>query len=151
MKRTLCPFFLFGLFCCLAVVGCGGSSSPTLTGTVTLEGSPVPDAEVVFEPTDKEKGKGGDTVRTDASGKFMVESSSKKAGLKPGKYNVWVSKWVRKDGSSPPPEELEMEKASGVMKNALPPKYSNRESGTAPFTVEIKTGKNEPLELKLAK
>jgi len=119
-----------------------------VTGTVTLDGAPLTNADVAIEPFDREKGRGGDIVRTDANGKFVVESSPKKAGLKPGKYAVYISKWVRKDGTSPSAEDLEMEKAAGVLKLAVPPQYSNR-AEAAIFTLEVKTGKNEPVKFEL--
>jgi len=152
MKRLLVrSCVLAGLFC-LTLVGCSGGSGAALSGTVTLDGAPLPDAEVIFEPYDRETGKGGDTVRTNNEGKFTVESSSKKAGLKPGtKYKVYISKWVDKKGLPPnPPEEAEQLRAAGMLRNMVPYKYSNKEEAPV-LTVEVKSGKNEPVTFALTK
>jgi hypothetical protein len=142
MKRV-CVFTLLGFaFVCLALTGCSGGGGAAVTGSVTLDGQPVSDAEVSFEAFDRTQTLGADVVRTDSSGKFEVKPHPKKKGLTPGKYAVYVSKWVNKQGTSPKPEDMEMEKAAGVLRNVLPFKYSNREAGPE-VTVEIKAGKNE--------
>jgi len=116
---------------------------------VNLDGAPVADAEVVIEPFDPTQKLGSETVRTDASGKFAILPHSKKAPLSPGKYVILVSKWVRKDGTVPPPPDAMMEKMSGTLKNALPFAYSAKGQG-AKFTVEVKPGTNDvgTLDLK---
>jgi len=151
MKRILLRSVLFpGLFC-LALAGCSGGSGSSLTGTVTLDVAPLSDAKIDFEPYDIENGKGGDTARTNAEGKFTVENSSKKAGLKPGKYKLFISKCVdRRTKQAPPPEEMEMLRSSGLADNLVPAKYSNPEQPPV-ITVDIKAGKNEPVTWALTK
>jgi len=142
MKRVSAWLLVLSAFGCVALVGCGGSGA-TVTGVITLDGTPVPDAEVSIEPFDRTQGIGADVVRTDSAGKFEVKPHAKKKGLSPGKYGIYVSKWVnKKTGQLPPPEEAEMEKAAGTLRNVLPYSYSNREEGPK-FTAEIKAGKND--------
>jgi len=124
-----------------------------VTGVVVDEkGTPVPDAEVTIEPHDRSQSIGADVARTDASGKFEIKPHPKKKGLSPGKFAIYVSKWVdkkTKQAPSIPPEELEMVKASGTLVNILW-QYSDREQGPK-FTKEIKAGVNDvgKLEVKM--
>jgi len=150
MKRLSAWFLLLSAFACVTLAGCSGGSGATVTGTIALDGTPVPDAEVVFEPYDRAQKIGSETVRTDAAGKFEITPHPKKKGLSPGKYGIWVSKWVnKKTGAVPKPEDAEMEKAAGVLRNAIPYAYSNRED-VPKLTAEIKAGKNDlgTLDLK---
>jgi len=143
MKRVSAWVLVVSAFACLALAGCGGGGGATVTGSVTLDGTPVSDAEVTFEPFDRTQRLGNEIVRTDSSGKFEVKPHPKKKGLAPGKYVVYVSKWVNKTtGKVPDADQMEMDKAGNLLKNALPYKYSNREEA-AVLTAEIKSGKNE--------
>jgi len=100
------------------------------------------DAEVAIEPFDPAQKLGTETVRTDASGKFEIVPHPKKAPLNPGKYAIYVSKWVKKDGTVPAPQDAMMEKMSCTLRNELPPAYSARGLG-AKFTADLKAGKND--------
>ena len=112
-------------------------------GVVTMDGKPLADAEVVFEPADKDQKLGGATARTDEQGKFLIQTS-KQLTMKPGKYAVYISKWVDKQGKSFPPEEMEMQKAAGLAVNAVAAKFSNREQVPI-HTADIKPGTNAEL------
>jgi hypothetical protein len=150
MKRF--PFQLSWAVGLLALVVAGCSSKgPTVTGKVTLDGKPLADAEVIFQPADLQTGSalGGDTVRTGPDGTFTIEPDPQKHGLKPGKFAVRINKWVDEQGNTPSPEDLEMLKASGgVLKNLVHPRF-NREESKELLTVEIKPGDNDLGELKV--
>lgn len=135
---------LTGLSLALAIVGCSKGSGAAVAGKVTLDSKPLENAMISFEPFDKanDAGIGGDVVITDAKGEFKIDPSAKKRGLRPGKFAVWITKWVDREGKSPPAEELEMQKSAGVLKNLVPGKYSNHEETPLIFA-EIKPGKNE--------
>lgn len=113
----------------IAFFGCSGGDAAKVTGTVTMEGQALADAEVSFEPWDiAKKGQGGDRTRTDAQGKFVFTGDRKKFGIKPGKYKVYISKWVdKKTGEVPTPEDYEMKRAGNLLKNVVDQKYSNSE------------------------
>jgi hypothetical protein len=124
----------------ISYLGCsGGGEGAKVTGMVTMDGQPLSDAEVVFEPIDpNKKGQGGDITRTDAQGKFTFTSDRKKFGLRPGKYKVYVSKWVdKKTGEVPSPEDYEMKKMGKMLTNKVDEKYSNHEIDPA-LTAEVK-------------
>ena len=76
--------------------GCGGNSGPDLedvSGTVTLDGEPLPEATVRFLP---ESDGTAEYVRpatgvTDSSGWYSLSYSSSRDGALPGKYRVAIT------------------------------------------------------------
>lgn len=69
-------------------VGCGGDLGLTpVTGTVTLDGKPLPNAEVVFRPEDGRPSLG----TTDDQGRFELRYSSDQMGAVQGKHKVSIS------------------------------------------------------------
>lgn len=83
---------------CLAAAGCGSeeSAGPSLTGTVTFNGEPLPNANLTFEPD----GTGGSTAygRTDENGVYTTHTGRSLAGIAPGRYNVGVEAYVIEPG-----------------------------------------------------
>src|SRR5262245_36526647 len=135
LRAVAVAFAIFSI----AFVGCSGGDSAKVTGIVMMEGQPLADAEVIFEPFDPSKrGQGGDTTRTDAQGKFTFAADRRKFGLKPGKYKVYISKWVdKKTGEVPSPEDYEMKKMGKLLTNKVDEKFSNPEIDPA-LTAEVK-------------
>lgn len=98
MSARACRIFLF-LLANLALgtwTGCGGgggdASRPQVTpagGTVLYKGQPVEGAMVVFVPQGHDQGAAG---RTDASGKFALQTFDPNDGAVPGEYKVTVTK-----------------------------------------------------------
>jgi hypothetical protein len=70
-------------------VGCGGGPElGTVTGTVTLDGRPVPNAFVVFTP----KGPGRPSqTKTDAEGRYSLKFNASQEGALIGTHIVTVS------------------------------------------------------------
>jgi hypothetical protein len=127
-------------------VGCGGGGGSQITGKITLDGSPLADADIEFEKRDKE-GVAKFNAKSDAEGKFKVPVVPGRV-IRPGTYQVMVTKWVDKKGKAVPPEDIEQIKAAGTAKNILPEKYSDPTS--SPLKAEIKEGKTEVPTLELA-
>jgi hypothetical protein len=76
------------MFVPLLAASCGGTGFPTVTGTVTLDGDPLPDAFVEFYPTD---GIGSVCYgRTNAAGQYDMKFSVSKKGVMPGEYLVRI-------------------------------------------------------------
>jgi len=142
MKRAT-GFVALAAIVCLGFAGCGGGGGATVKGVLVDESNqPVADAEISFEPFDRDQKIGADVTRSDASGRFEIRPHAKKRGLAPGKYGVFVAKWVnKKTKQAPPAEEMEMEKAAGTVYN-LYPRYANREEGPQ-LTAEVKSGTND--------
>lgn len=83
------------IFVCHAV-GCGNSGLGTVTGTVHLDGEPLPDALVTFQPQAGDSGDGGAMVRpsmgrTDEQGKYELVYSRDKMGAVVGEHKVSIS------------------------------------------------------------
>src|SRR5262245_45329251 len=121
--------------CCLAVIGCGARPTPTVTGSVSLDGRPLAGALVMFKPDEPNLGE--NQARTNSEGKFELPfQKSIKASLKPGKYNVLVSLLVDKKGNPLSEDDFEQAKASGVVIEKLT-KYNNPEFPHPDLKVEI--------------
>jgi hypothetical protein len=74
-----------------AVAGCVGQDSPELasvTGKVTMNGQPLQDAIVVFEPQSGRPSAG----TTEADGSFYLQYSESLKGAVPGQHTVRISK-----------------------------------------------------------
>ncbi|WDI42572.1 carboxypeptidase-like regulatory domain-containing protein [Bremerella sp. P1] len=83
MKRLL---YCFALILSTSLLGCNGNQEG-VTGTVTLDGQPLPKAEVVFTPTE---GGRPATAMTDASGKYDLVYTIDQTGAPPGEYVVRI-------------------------------------------------------------
>jgi len=118
------------LMVCLAVslTGCG-SSGPTLaevSGTITLNGQPLPDAMVSFYPTSGERSAHG---VTDAAGHYTLMFTGLKEGALVGPHSVQIETGVQVG-------EEEISPAAKVAQ--LPAKY-NKETE---LTAEVERGSN---------
>jgi hypothetical protein len=141
MKRTPSSLLLgIGLLMASAC-GCSGGKGPKVTGSVTLNGQPLADAQVVFEPVTRKSGLGGAVTRTDQDGKFEVRPQPKSGQtLKPGKYVVLITKLVDKNGNVPSAEEFAQLQRARALRNTLPPRYNDKDFPQ--FPVDIKEGDN---------
>lgn len=117
----------------LIVTGCGPAVDPgyhPVTGTITLDGAPLVDAIVSFQPTSE--GSSG-TGRTDAEGVYTLFYASQRPGAKVGENTVVISKEA--DASSGGDEFAEITEEEGEL---LPARY-NRESE---LTATVEDGEN---------
>ncbi|QDU50835.1 carboxypeptidase-like regulatory domain-containing protein [Gimesia panareensis] len=108
---------------CLGVMllcsACGGSDAPDLgnvTGTITLDGAPLADANVTFMP---EKVRAS-SAKTDSAGKYELIYIRDEKGAALGDHKVVVSKLVNE-------------------KETIPPNYSDETE----LTAVVKSGDNE--------
>lgn len=133
--------------CCvmvaLCLLGCGGggpaADTPELFeahGTVTLDGKPLKDAQVLFTAENKAPTSG----RTDENGHYVIQYNDEVNGAYPGKNVVRINIGLNFDDPDADDEEEEDEMA---MKN-LPAKYN---SMTA-LEVDVKEG-GAPYDFKL--
>jgi hypothetical protein len=109
------------LFAVLALVhGCGSNNPETMevTGTVTLDGKPVPDAIVTFLPQD---GRRSATGSTDAGGSYSLATFELGDGAFPGKHGVAIySKFAPAMRGEASPDGSKQSIASGT---AIPKQY----------------------------
>jgi len=94
----------------LTLAGCfGGTTEPEIklepvTGTVTINGEPGNQVELVLLPLPGTSGTGAFGV-SDAAGKFTLKHRNGENGIEPGKYKVIFSQFTKPDGSPLGPEE----------------------------------------------
>jgi hypothetical protein len=111
-------------------MGCSGAMEATVSGRVTLDGQPVAQGTVAFEPQD-----GGMLAQgmLDADGNYEL-MTNQKHGLTPGKYRAKVLARERSpdppDGSLPPPGTL-----------LVPVKYTRAD--TSGLTYDVSPGRND--------
>jgi len=141
--------FLWSLV--IPVLGCGASGGPDLadvTGKVTKGGKPLGSISVTFTPV---SGSVSSAALTDAEGRFVLLSSSGKAGAVVGKHKVVLSS--RSAGNAPVGYEAMMkarQNSEGGNRGALkaqeseqlfPPEYGD--AVKTPLEYEVKAGTND--------
>ncbi|MDR2169851.1 MAG: hypothetical protein LBP59_06900 [Planctomycetaceae bacterium] len=110
--------------------GCGGRNigDGKVTGIVTLDGSPLVNASIIFSPID---GQGLTSMgSTDSSGKYEIFYADKKNGAIPGRYKVILT-------TEQPMENIP---------ESVPKKYVDLTTTDLEF--EVKSGKNT-IDIKL--
>jgi hypothetical protein len=130
---------LFIGFACL-LLGCSETrkgDKAEVFGMVTLDGTPVADAQIRFMPKSNTD-LGTAFSRTNAQGEFIIKPDANNNNwLKPGTYKVLISKIA--------PIEVKAMGAPEV--NLLPSKYNLQDK--TPLSAELKNGENKlpPFEL----
>lgn len=118
------------LFTCVA--GCGGGAvddQPDLgqvKGTVTMNGSPLADVEVVFHP---EKGRPS-SGKTDSSGNYELSYVGDEKGAKIGSHKVRIT--------TPQEEAPEEGEATKKTEEKIPAEYNTKTT----LTADVKAGDN---------
>lgn len=131
MKPVSCRLSLSLLFV-VFVAGCGSSGQQlgAVTGTVTLDGKPVPDALVTF--ISKEADGTSSYGRTDSNGKYRLEFTTDQFGAMVGGHDVTiVTTRVSKEDESD---------TGMVVKTEFVPIPIHYARGA--LTVEVKSGSN---------
>lgn len=138
----------------LSLAGCepGGPPMGQVTGTITLDGKPLPNAAVTFAPVD---GGGASSGISDANGKYELNAQDRK-GAVIGKHRVYVTSvsmtksTVDPNMSSSSPEYEKQAMGGGSEYNVkltepIPAKYNEKSE----LQYEVKAGSNTiDLELK---
>ena len=91
-RRACIGRYLGTGFVAIFVLGCSGEKLPGLgqvTGTVTMDSKAVPDAAVLFTPT--EAGATASVGQTDSSGKYELYYSRGNKGAKVGEHSVTIN------------------------------------------------------------
>lgn len=130
-KQAWC--FLLGMIC-LTLVGCGGAPGDqpdlgTVTGTVTMNGKPLPGVMVVFSP---ESGRSSMGLTNDA-GEYELEYVGDTKGAKVGQHKISITT-AQTDSS----EESGEEESGAPTKETIPPTYNTRTT----LSEEVKPGEN---------
>ena len=113
------------LVCVVVLIasGCGRSNVAAVSGTVTMDNKPLPNATVVFEPTAAKGNPGpGSIGTTDANGRFTLQLMTKDVkGAVIGKHKVVITAY---EGGG----EIPSSAPDAVFKKALVPTKYNAES-----------------------
>lgn len=105
------------------VCGCGGPDGiGRVTGTVTLDGQPLKNAIITFQP---QQGRPS-TTRSDSQGKYTMEYTVRDKGALIGKHTVYIR------------TEMEATPDTPATRERLPNKYHNKSE----LTAEVKAGSN---------
>ncbi|QDV71150.1 hypothetical protein Poly24_48840 [Rosistilla carotiformis] len=140
----------------ICLVGCGGPTSDRWTrdrppvyhvsGQVLLNGEPLDQATVIFQPVGPE-GKPGTAV-TDADGRFEVQTFDPGDGLTEGTHRVAIKKSGMVDKAGNIVAEVG-EPGSVTEKNFVPTQYSDFEkSGIEIVVTASDDNELEPFQLK---
>jgi len=126
----------------LTAPGCGGSSGKkidrqSISGSVTLDGAPLDQGTIRFEPMSdvKEKTAAGSLIQ---AGRYAISAAE---GLPPGKYIVSISA-VEGAASTPaadPQDAMNAAAKETPKADRIPAKYNKNSE----LVVEIKSGSNQ--------
>ncbi len=108
-------------------IGCGGPTEGrmTVTGTVTIDGTPLPNGTVTFY-----KGSASSGVGVINDGTFTVSQSAGTTGMQPGTYQVAIESWETEPG-----EVNEAGEIGGAGVSRIPEKYNS--AGTSELVAEV--------------
>lgn len=122
----------------LTVLGCGGSDGPELgqvEGTIKLDGEPLKNANVIFQP---EKGRPS-TGTTDEDGHYELQYTQDKQGAVVGKHTVKITTFREAD-----PDAEDASKKAGAPER-IPAKYNVNSE----LTADVAAGSNDPKDFEL--
>jgi hypothetical protein len=132
-------------------LGCSGGSGnlATVSGTVTINGAAADGAKVTLHSTVEVGGKrpGPFSAMTDSSGKYLIATVGKDAGIPPGMYKVTVTKLELK-GNLPAEIDQGQIEASGIARNVLPRDYESLANTKLSVTLEPGKNENKNFDLK---
>ena len=110
--------------------GCGGGGPDlsSVEGTVTLDGQPLANATVNFEPVEGGTARSSYDGQTDASGHYVLHATASQKGAELGDYTVHIT--LPKLASDDPNAKTSIK---------LPPKYNTQTE----LRATVKDGKNK--------
>jgi hypothetical protein len=114
---------LFGLVVVLAAGGCGSRNVAPVSGRVTLNGAPLANATVAFQPIAKEGTVDaglGSTGKTDANGEYTLKTAKGQNGAVVGKHRVMISVVVTEAA----PEDDSRKRGGPPQKEIVPRRYN---------------------------
>jgi len=131
-----------GILLAAIAAGCGGGgpdvSTARVSGVVTLNGTPLANASIAFQPTGSGNPGPPSSAKTDEQGKFTLHFADGKEGAVVGKHKVLIS--TRRMAPSEANSDVEVE----VEKEQVPSSYRE-----APPEFEVPKGGTENAKFEL--
>ncbi|MEX1223311.1 MAG: carboxypeptidase-like regulatory domain-containing protein [Pirellulales bacterium] len=129
----------------MLLAGCGGDSFDVapVSGTVTLDGQPLPEARVAFEPiapAGELLAGPGSHGKTDAAGRYTLETLEGRRGAVIGRHRVTISTAV----AAPPGSANEFKS----IEERVPQRYLD---GGEPLEFTVPAGGTEAADFSLTK
>lgn len=128
----------------LTAVGCGRSDMAKVSGTVTWQGKPVPDAIVEFVPANRP----GAVGRTDAAGRYSLTTLKPGDGAFVGPVRVIVQPFVPGNDPDKPPPSPQTRPPMPPSRTDIPDRY--RTTDKTPLTAKVVAGKRNQFDFELA-
>jgi hypothetical protein len=123
--------------CLLVLSGCGGPANVgRVSGTVKLDGQPLPDANVTFSPVTKGSSALG---RTDSSGQYTLQYTAGASGAELGENRVSISTYDAGNADADPPRPAIKEKVPAEYNSKTKLKADVKE-GNNTFDWDLKSG-----------
>lgn len=94
MMRRIVLALILSTALCFSVTGCGNSYDlAPVSGKITVDGQPLPNTSVIFQPTGAEPGVPSSIGVTDAQGNYSLTTATEtpRAGAVPGPHRVSLS------------------------------------------------------------
>lgn len=133
---------LIAIMAIAATVGCGRADMGRVSGVVTFGGKPVADAVVSFRPKNRPMAAG----RTDATGRFTLNTYSKGDGVVKGVNRVRIEPWTPAPEAVPEPGQ-DPRPWKDAERADIPKKF--RQEDTSGLTVEVIAGKRNEFTFEL--
>jgi hypothetical protein len=135
----------------ILIAGCSGDKRVPLSGTITLNGEPLPQASVKFIPVDQTIINTRTGANTDADGKFSLP---KNRGLEPGEYIVSIYATVEYDTKTKELATVETPPTRILPKVLTPSEYNDKSAqrftvtarGSNVYTCDVKSNVSREFE-----
>ena len=144
MRSRFLPWFVGSMLLLAALAGCkkaparAQAGEVPVTGVVTLDGKPLPKAEVTFTCNSTS---GVFSGATDENGKYQLWSNFGSTAKLEGACTVKISKMELPPGVEPPPPDMPVSPQMLGAKESLPPRYSDGGKTELTATVPAEGGK----------
>ncbi len=136
------------LLAVLALVGCGGTKEVPVSGTIYMDGKPLPHAHVQFQPigTKENPNPGrGSYGPTDENGRYTLRIDGQRDGAVVGKHRVAVSTILEGEGANFDPETGSPDGAVVVGREKIPARYNDQTT----LTFEVPSSGTDKADFQL--